>query len=93
MGDFESKHPTHIHNYKTHTYNMGLLDSVKPGVVTGKECIKVLEYAREHQFAIPAFNVPPLRLSSPPSRVLAMPRLPSSSRSPRVVPPSSAVKA
>jgi len=36
---------------------MGVLDVVPAGVVTGKNCLKLLEYAREHQFAIPAFNV------------------------------------
>lgn len=36
---------------------MGVLDVVPAGVVTGKNCIKLLEYAREKQFAIPAFNV------------------------------------
>ncbi|EJD49678.1 fructose-bisphosphate aldolase [Auricularia subglabra TFB-10046 SS5] len=36
---------------------MGLLDIVKPGVLTGDDVRKVFEYAREHQFAIPAINV------------------------------------
>jgi len=36
---------------------MGLGSQVPAGVVTGKNCVKVLEYAREHGFAIPAFNV------------------------------------
>jgi len=35
---------------------MGLLDLVKPGVVTGKDLVKVLEFAKKEQFAIPAFN-------------------------------------
>ncbi|PWN35419.1 putative FBA1-fructose-bisphosphate aldolase [Meira miltonrushii] len=36
---------------------MGLLDIVPPGVVDGKDVYKVFDYAREHKFAIPAFNV------------------------------------
>jgi fructose-bisphosphate aldolase class II len=35
----------------------GLLDIVKPGVVTGKDLVKVFNYAKANQFAIPAFNV------------------------------------
>eukprot|EP01135_Chromosphaera_perkinsii_P009263 Nk52_evm15s1705 gene=Nk52_evmTU15s1705 len=35
---------------------MGLLDIVKPGVLVGDEVTKVFEYARDHQFAIPAVN-------------------------------------
>jgi len=35
---------------------MGLLDEVPAGVVTGKNCMKVLQYAKANQFAIPAFN-------------------------------------
>jgi len=34
----------------------GLLELVPPGVVTGKNLVKVLEYAKTHGFAIPAFN-------------------------------------
>jgi len=36
---------------------MGILDIVPAGVVTGDNVRKVFEYAREHQFAIPAINV------------------------------------
>lgn len=36
---------------------MGLLDIVPPGVVDGKDVYRVFDYAREHKFAIPAFNV------------------------------------
>lgn len=36
---------------------MGLLDIVPAGVVSGKDVYKVFDYAREHHFAIPAFNV------------------------------------
>lgn len=36
---------------------MGLLDITPPGVVSGKDVYKVFDYAREHKFAIPAFNV------------------------------------
>ncbi|KAI9473848.1 MAG: fructose-bisphosphate aldolase, class II [Benjaminiella poitrasii] len=35
---------------------MGILDIVPAGVVTGKNVLKVFEYAREHKFAIPAIN-------------------------------------
>eukprot|EP00121_Abeoforma_whisleri_P014643 Awhi_evm1s13504 len=35
---------------------MGLLDIVKPGVVFGDDVTKVFNYAKEHQFAIPAVN-------------------------------------
>ncbi|KAN0066435.1 Fructose-bisphosphate aldolase 1 [Thecaphora frezii] len=36
---------------------MGVLDIVPAGVVSGKDVYKVFDYAREHKFAIPAFNV------------------------------------
>ncbi|WFC98430.1 Fructose-bisphosphate aldolase 1 [Malassezia yamatoensis] len=36
---------------------MGLLDIAPAGVVSGKDVYKVFDYAREHKFAIPAFNV------------------------------------
>ncbi|KAH7106481.1 fructose-bisphosphate aldolase [Auriculariales sp. MPI-PUGE-AT-0066] len=36
---------------------MGLLEIVKPGVLTGDDVRKVFEYARENKFAIPAINV------------------------------------
>ncbi|KAL4401941.1 Fructose-bisphosphate aldolase 1 [Malassezia pachydermatis] len=36
---------------------MGILDIVPAGVVSGKDVYKVFDYAREHSFAIPAFNV------------------------------------
>jgi len=36
---------------------MGVLDIVPAGVVTGQNLLKLFEYAREKQFAIPAFNV------------------------------------
>lgn len=36
---------------------MGLLDITPAGVVSGKDVYKVFDYAREHKFAIPAFNV------------------------------------
>jgi fructose-bisphosphate aldolase class II len=36
---------------------MGLLDKVKAGVVTGKDVKKVFDYAKKHNFAIPAINV------------------------------------
>ncbi len=36
---------------------MGILDIVPAGVVQGKDVYKVFDYAREHKFAIPAFNV------------------------------------
>ncbi|KAK9670739.1 Fructose-bisphosphate aldolase 1 [Basidiobolus ranarum] len=35
---------------------MGILDLVPPGVVTGDNLRKILAYASEHQFAIPAVN-------------------------------------
>ncbi|KAI7907518.1 fructose-bisphosphate aldolase, class II [Cokeromyces recurvatus] len=35
---------------------MGILDIVPAGVITGKNVLKVFEYAREHKFAIPAIN-------------------------------------
>jgi fructose-bisphosphate aldolase class II len=35
---------------------MGILDIVPAGVVTGKNLLKVFEYARENNFAIPAIN-------------------------------------
>ncbi|KAI8984372.1 fructose-bisphosphate aldolase [Mycotypha africana] len=35
---------------------MGILDIVPAGVVTGKNVYKIFEYAREHNFAIPAIN-------------------------------------
>ncbi|CAO3696718.1 unnamed protein product [Rhizopus stolonifer] len=35
---------------------MGLLDTVSPGVVTGKNLLRLFEYAREKKFAIPAIN-------------------------------------
>jgi fructose-bisphosphate aldolase class II len=35
---------------------MGLLDIVPTGVLTGQNVVKLFEYAREHQFAIPAIN-------------------------------------
>jgi nucleoside diphosphate kinase len=35
---------------------MGVLDFVKPGVVTGDDVTKVLNYAKENGFAIPAVN-------------------------------------
>lgn len=34
----------------------GVLDFVQPGVVTGDDLMKVLQYAKEQGFAIPAFN-------------------------------------
>ncbi len=34
----------------------GILDIVPTGVITGDDVRKVFLYAREHQFAIPAFN-------------------------------------
>jgi len=36
---------------------MGVLDIVPAGVLTGDNVRKLFEYAREHQFAIPAINV------------------------------------
>ncbi|RXJ57585.1 class II fructose-bisphosphate aldolase [Candidatus Marinarcus aquaticus] len=36
---------------------MGVLDVVKPGVLSGSEAHKLFEYAKENQFAIPAVNV------------------------------------
>eukprot|EP00475_Leptophrys_vorax_P018607 TRINITY_DN25481_c0_g1_i1.p1 TRINITY_DN25481_c0_g1~~TRINITY_DN25481_c0_g1_i1.p1 ORF type:complete len:375 (-),score=95.72 TRINITY_DN25481_c0_g1_i1:125-1249(-) len=36
---------------------VGLLDIVKPGVITGEDVVKVFKYAQEHAFAIPAVNV------------------------------------
>ncbi|PVG00942.1 fructose-bisphosphate aldolase [Serendipita vermifera] len=36
---------------------MGVLDIVPAGVLTGEQTRKLFEYAREHQFAIPAVNV------------------------------------
>ena len=38
-------------------FDMGVLDIVPAGVVSGKDVYKVFDYAREHSFAIPAFNV------------------------------------
>lgn len=35
---------------------MGLLDIVQPGVVTGDDVMKILKYAQDHEFAIPAVN-------------------------------------
>ena len=36
---------------------MGVLDIVKPGVLTGSEAKKLFAYAKENNFAIPAVNV------------------------------------
>ena len=36
---------------------MGVLDVVKPGVLTGSEAKKLFAYAKENNFAIPAVNV------------------------------------
>ncbi|KAH9918777.1 hypothetical protein B0H21DRAFT_846763 [Amylocystis lapponica] len=36
---------------------MGVLDIVPPGVLTGDNVRKLFDYAKEHQFAIPAINV------------------------------------
>jgi len=36
---------------------MGLLNKVEAGVITGKDVKKVFDYAKEHNFAIPAINV------------------------------------
>ena len=36
---------------------MGVMDLVSPGVLTGSEAKKVLDYAKEHGFALPAINV------------------------------------
>jgi len=35
---------------------MGLQDIVPPGVITGDNLLKLFEYCREHQIALPAFN-------------------------------------
>ncbi|KAJ3111725.1 Fructose-bisphosphate aldolase 1 [Physocladia obscura] len=35
---------------------MGILEIVKPGVITGDDVTKVYQYAQEHGFAIPAVN-------------------------------------
>jgi len=35
---------------------MGLLDVVPAGVLTGENVVKLFQYAKEHQFAIPAIN-------------------------------------
>jgi len=35
---------------------MGVLDFVKPGVVTGDDVQKIFKYAKEHSFALPAVN-------------------------------------
>jgi len=37
--------------------NMGILDIVPPGVLTGDNVRKLFDYAKEHKFAIPAINV------------------------------------
>lgn len=36
---------------------MGVLDIVKPGVLSGSEAHKLFNYAKENNFAIPAVNV------------------------------------
>jgi len=36
---------------------MGIKDLVKPGVLSGSEAAKVLDFAKEHGFALPAINV------------------------------------
>ena len=36
---------------------MGVLDIVKPGIVTGSDVKKVFDYAKENNFALPAVNV------------------------------------
>ncbi|KAI8142279.1 fructose-bisphosphate aldolase, class II [Fennellomyces sp. T-0311] len=36
---------------------MGILDIVPPGVITGDDVYRVIEYAQEHNFAIPSINV------------------------------------
>jgi len=36
---------------------MGIKDLVKPGVLSGKEAAKVLDYAKEKGFALPAINI------------------------------------
>lgn len=43
-------------NIKEGNNKMGLLDIVKPGVLTGEDVQKVFAYAKEHNFAIPAVN-------------------------------------
>jgi fructose-bisphosphate aldolase class II len=37
--------------------NMGVLDIVKPGIVTGDDVKKLLDYAKANNFALPAVNV------------------------------------
>ena len=37
--------------------HMGALDIVKPGIVTGDDVTKLLNYAKENNFALPAVNV------------------------------------
>lgn len=36
---------------------MGILDIVKPGVISGEDVLKVYEYAKQNCFALPAVNV------------------------------------
>jgi fructose-bisphosphate aldolase class II len=36
---------------------MGIMSELKPGVLVGDDVTKLLKYAQEHKFAIPAFNV------------------------------------
>ena len=36
---------------------MGALDIVKPGIVTGSDVKKLLDHAKENEFALPAVNV------------------------------------
>ncbi len=36
---------------------MGILNKIKPGVVSGKDLQKLLEIAKQNQFALPAVNV------------------------------------
>lgn len=35
---------------------MGLMDIVPPGVVTGDNLMKLMEYCRDNAIALPAFN-------------------------------------
>lgn len=36
---------------------MGILDLVPPGVITGDDVLRVMQYAEDNNFAIPSINV------------------------------------
>ncbi|ORY91931.1 hypothetical protein BCR43DRAFT_497511 [Syncephalastrum racemosum] len=45
----------HLISYLSST--MGILDLVPPGVITGDDVLRVMQYAEDNNFAIPSINV------------------------------------